>query len=200
MGQNKALLPLVEGGPPMLAIVLAQLRWLANDVMIVANDADLYAPFGARVVPDCHRGAGALGGIHAALRYAEHQHCLVVACDMPFLQRRLLAQMAREPRDYDVLAPLLPGESRQRVDGLVYQTLHSVYGKACLGPIEEQLAAGGRQVVGFFPSVRVRTLGLPEVQRWDSTLRSFFNANTPEALENARALAAEQERAEGLPR
>jgi molybdopterin-guanine dinucleotide biosynthesis protein A len=195
MGQDKALLPLVEGGPPMLAIVLDRVRAIADDVMIVANDSPRYEPFGARIAPDEHVGVGALGGIHAALRHAEHQHCLVVACDMPFLHPGLLARMASEPRAYDVLAPLLPGESRQRTGGLVYQTLHAIYGKSCIGPIEEELAAGNRQVVGFFSSVRVRTLELSEVQRWDPALRSFFNANTPEALATARRLANELEHA-----
>ena len=99
--------------------------------------------------------------------------------------------MAREPRDYDVLVPLIPGESRQRNDGLVYQTLHAIYGRRCRAAIESQLVLGQRQVIGFFPQVRVRTVDQREIVEHDPTLRSFFNANNPEALDLATQIDAE---------
>jgi len=190
MGTDKAFLPVVSDGPPMLAIVLDRLGAIASDVMVVANDRARYAPFGARVVPDVHPEVGALGGIHAAISHSAQEHCLVVACDMPFLNASLLDRMAREPRDYDVLVPLIPGESRQRGDGLVFQTLHAIYSKCCLPFIEARIAAGNRQVIGFFADVRVRSLELPDIQPWDPALRSFFNANTPRAPHAATELTS----------
>ena len=74
-----------------------------------ANDQERYASFGARVVPDLHPQVGALGGIQAAISGPQQEHCLVVACDMPFLSLPLLRRMAHEPRNYDVLVPLIPG-------------------------------------------------------------------------------------------
>ncbi len=192
MGTDKALLPLVAGGPPMLGVVLERLAAVADDVLVVANDEASYAWLGARVVPDLHRDIGALGGIQAALAWSAHEHCLVVACDMPFLSLPLLRRMADEPRDYDVLVPLIPGESRQRGDGMVFQTLHAIYSKSCLPFIEKRIAEGKKQVVGFFEDVRVRTLDVAQIVGCDPDLRSFFNANTPEALRIAtevRALA-----------
>ena len=194
MGSDKALLPITPGGPPMLAIVLERLSTIADDLMVIANDAPRYELFGARVVPDLRAGGGSLIGIHSALAHAWHEHCLVVACDMPFLSPQLLSRMAIEPRDYDVLVPLLPGESRQGGDGLVYQTLHAIYGKGNLAAIEERLDRQMRQVIAFFPDVRVRTLRHDEVARWDPKLHSFFNANTPGALELAGAMAESTER------
>ena len=52
MGTDKALLPLVAGGQPMLGVVLERLCAVADDVLVVANDQARYAAFGARVVPD----------------------------------------------------------------------------------------------------------------------------------------------------
>lgn len=194
MGADKALLPLVPGGQPMLGVVLERLSLVADDVLVVANDEARYAPLGARIVPDLQREVGALGGIQAAIAASLHEHCLVVACDMPFLSRPLLQRMADEPRDYDVLIPLIPGESRQRDDGLVFQTLHAIYGKRCLPFIAKRIAEGKKQVVGFFQDVRVRTLDVTEIARWDPDLRSFFNANTPEALQLAGEMSALAER------
>jgi len=190
MGTDKALLPLADGGRPMLGMVLDSLSGVADEVFVVANDRERYESFGAVVVPDLHPGAGALGGIQAALHWATHDHCLVVACDMPFLSATLLQRMADEPRDYDVLIPLVPGESRQRRDGLVYQTLHAIYSKRCLQFIDERIAEDNRQVVGFYKDVEVRTLDIAEIARWDPGLRSFFNANTPVALSTAAGIHA----------
>jgi molybdopterin-guanine dinucleotide biosynthesis protein A len=182
MGSDKALLPLVAGGQPMLRLVLEQLAAISDDVLVVANEKERYASFGARVVPDLHPQVGALGGIQAAITWSAHEHCLVVACDMPFLSLPLLRRMVAEPRNYDVLVPVIPGESRQRADGLVFQTLHAIYGKQCLPFIEKRIAEGNKQVISFFEDVRVRSLDLAEIVSWDPELRSFFNANTPEAL------------------
>src|SRR4051794_1466606 len=139
MGTDKALLPLGAGGRPMLAVVLEGLSAIADDIVVVANDQARYASLGARVVPDLSRDVGTLGGIQAAISWSAHDYCLVVACDMPFLSQPLLRRMADEPRDYDVLVPLIPGESRQRDDGLVFQTLHAIYSKRCLPFIENRI-------------------------------------------------------------
>jgi molybdopterin-guanine dinucleotide biosynthesis protein A len=194
MGSDKAFLPLVAGGEPLLGLVLEQLANVSDDLLVVANKHERYAPFGVRVVPDLYPEVGALGGIHGAIANSVHEYCLVVACDMPFLSLPLLRQMTSEPRDYDVLVPVIPGESRQRRDGLVFQTLHAIYSKRCLPFIEERIAEGKKQVIGFFDDVRVRTLDLAEIARWDPDLRSFFNANTPEALHTASEMRARSER------
>ena len=194
MGTDKALLPLVAGGPPMLGMVLERLSAVADDTIVVADDQPRYAAFGTRVVPDLNRQVGALGGIQAAITWSAHEHILVVACDMPFLSLPLLRRMADEPRDYDVLVPLIPGESRQRDDGLVFQTLHAIYSKRCLPFIDKRIAEGRKQVVGFFADVRVRTLDVAEITRWDPDLWSFFNANTPEAMLIAAQVSARAER------
>jgi molybdopterin-guanine dinucleotide biosynthesis protein A len=61
---------------------------------------------------------------------ASHEHCLIVACDMPLLSPAILAYMAAQPRDYDVLIPQTPGVSRQGNSGQIYQTLHAIYSAA----------------------------------------------------------------------
>ena len=198
MGRDKALLPLAGGGPAMLALVLDSLAVIADDVFIVANDPGKYHVFGVRVVADLHPGNGALGGIQAAIEHASHQRCLVVACDMPFLNTALLRRMADEPRNYDVLVPLIPGVSRQGGDGLVFQTLHAIYSKECLPPIERRMAEGKRQVIGFFEDVIVRTLDIVEIARCDPSLLSFFNANSPEALALAADISANREPSAGV--
>lgn len=193
MGTDKALLPLRPGDPPLAHVVIDRARQVTDEVFVVASDRPAYAAFGVPVVPDRHPGTGTLGGIATALAHLaashdhDHTYCLVLACDLPFLNVALLRWMAAQPHDYDVLVPRLPGESRQG-RGFVYQTLHAIYGPRCQGPIERQLTAGQRQVIGFFPEVTVRAVELADVQALDPDLLSFFNANTPEAVAEARRI------------
>ncbi len=189
MGTDKALLPLRPGDPPLAQVVLRTAGAIADDLFVVASGRPEYAAFGVPVVPDRYAEAGTLGGIATALAAARHDRCLIVACDMPFLSLPLLRWMSEQPGDYDVLVPRVPGESRQGPD-LVYQTLHAIYSRDCLPAIERRLAEGQRKVIGFFDDVRVRVVDLDTIRSLDPDLRSFFNANTPAAVEEARALLA----------
>ena len=189
MGTDKAILRLTPDGPTLIELVLAAARAVADDVFLVAND-DRLAHLGLRTVPDAFPGAGSLGGIYSAVAEARESHCLVVACDMPFLSPPLLRALADAPRDYDVLAPYLAvGTNRQGGAQGVYETLHAIYGRAALPAIRAQLAAEHYRIVGFFPAVRVRPFAEEAVRALDPELRSFFNVNTPERLAAARALA-----------
>lgn len=189
MGTDKALLRLTPDGPTLIERVASAVRAVATETLVVANDRRLDF-LGLRTVTDVYPGTGALGGIYSAVAAATYQHCLVVACDMPFLSVPLLRALAREPRDFDVLAPFLPvSESRQGMEGGVYETLHALYGKGALPAMRARLDAGQYKIIGFFPGVRVRSFPAEAARRYDPALRSFFNANTPARLAEARALA-----------
>jgi molybdopterin-guanine dinucleotide biosynthesis protein A len=188
MGTDKALIRLTPNGPTLVERVVAAVRAVADDVFLVAND-DRLAFLGLRTVPDVIPDAGSLGGIYSAVDGANSEHCLVVACDMPFLSVPLLRVLAMQQRDYDVLAPFLRvGENRQGKDDGVYETLHAIYGRGALPAMRQQLDTGRYRIVGFFPQVRARILAEEEVRRHDPELRSFFNVNTPERLAEARRM------------
>ena len=72
-------------------------------------------------------------------------HCLVVACDMPFLNADVLRYLVEQRPGYDVVVPSAHGRP---------QPLHAVYGKACLRPIARRFETDRLNVVSFFPDVR----------------------------------------------
>jgi molybdopterin-guanine dinucleotide biosynthesis protein A len=193
MGQDKALLPLQPGGVPLARHVIERLRPLTDDLLVVSDYRTGYGALGAPVKPDQFPGTGTLGGIATAIREARHDHVLVVACDLPFLSVPLITWMMEQPRDYDVLVPRQRGVSRQGT-GLIYQTLHAIYSRHCLVAIEGQLRLDNRKVVGFYDNVTVRTVEESTMRKFDPELRSFFNANTPQALEEARRIRSDQTR------
>src|SRR5215210_1385229 len=121
MGTDKALLPLREGDPPLAQLVTERLRQVADEILLVGVDRSGYDQFGLPIVLDRFADGGALAGIATAVDAAQYDFCLVVACDMPFLNVDLLRWMASLPREYDVLVPELPGQSRQGA-GAILQT------------------------------------------------------------------------------
>lgn len=192
MGTDKAFLKV--GGRMLIQRVLDVVEALCDDVVIVTNTPERYASFGTRLVTDIVPGAGALGGLYTGL-HAASRHCsLVVACDMPFLNRALLQYMADLVGEFDAVIPALgtvcpdlSDTSNARRWGL--HPLHAAYTKACLLPIERAIQQGDLRVIAFLPEVRVRFISPEEVDRFDPERRSFFNANTPEELAQARAMA-----------
>lgn len=177
MGTDKALLTL--SGRTLLERTIATVARVADDVMI-AGDRGPYHRFGVPVIPDVFPGTGTLGGIATALRHARHEYVLVVACDMPFLSARLLEAMAGQPRDFDVLVPLTHASHSRQGGQHTYQTLHAIYGRTCLAPIERRLADGDLRVFAALAGLRVRELPEDWLRRYDPDLDSFVNANHPD--------------------
>jgi molybdopterin-guanine dinucleotide biosynthesis protein A len=175
MGRDKAWLD-VGDGRPIVQRVIDVMREVADEVFIVAND-DRYAALGLRVVPDRFPDGGVLGGIATGVGAATHDRVLVVACDMPFLRAEVFRAMIEHADGVDAVVARIGGE---------HQTLHALYTKACLAPIERALAAGKMRVISFFDDVRLRSLEEDDLRAVDPELRSFTNVNTPEELAAAR--------------
>ena len=93
-GEDKGLVLL--DGKPMVAQVLERFSPQVDELLINANrNAEVYAGFGARVVPDRVAGfAGPLAGLQTALAEAAHPLVATVPCDSPFLPTDLVARLA----------------------------------------------------------------------------------------------------------
>lgn len=180
MGQDKGLVRL--GGRPMIEHILEKVDDLGDDVVLVTNTPTQYLHFGLRMAGDETPGAGALPGLRTALRVATGKYVLVVACDMPFLQRDLLHHLIHLAfeTDKDVIVP--------RWDNQL-QTMLAVYKRTtCLTAVDHALADHQARMISFFPSVLVHKVEPEEVAQFDPHGRSFLNINTPEELAEAEKL------------
>ncbi len=185
LGQDKRRVKLWgTAGPTLLEHSIALVGALCADVVVVLNDPELFPGLPARIVGDAYPDGGALGGIYSGLAAAREPYALVVACDMPLLNPRLLAAMLAQPRDYDVLVPRAhtPGVTRNR---LSVEPLHAIYSKGCLTPMGTALAGGQRQIVACFAGLRVVYLEPEELRRYDPAGHALLNLNTPAELKAA---------------
>jgi molybdopterin-guanine dinucleotide biosynthesis protein A len=179
-GQPKALLELA--GRRIIERVLDAVAPVVDDVLIVTNTPELYAFLDLAMVADVYPDHGSLGGIFSGLAAAPGEAAFTVACDMPFLHREVVRLVVARAGEGDVVIPRV---------GEQLETMHAVYGKACLAPIEARLAAGQLKIVDFFDRVRVVEIEAAAVARHRAPEVVFMNVNTPEELARARALAAE---------
>jgi molybdenum cofactor guanylyltransferase len=179
MGQDKGLVLL--GGKPLVQHILDQTDGLAAERIIISNKPDAYLQFGIPVFPDVIQGIGALGGIYSALYYAGHEICLVLACDMPFVNLRLIHYLLDLSDGYDIVIPRLHKNE-------FAEPFRAVYRKNCLPAIERVIESGQRRVISFFPQVRVRYVDWAEFSPLDPQQLTFYNVNTPEDLREAEKI------------
>jgi len=175
------------GNISLLQRVVSCLSVYNSEIIIVTSQKQSLSLFvdypKLRVEADIYPDKGPLGGIYTGLTASNSFYNLVVACDMPFLNRALLSYMMQISAGFDVVMP--------RVGDLV-EPLHAVYSKNCVAPIENLLKQGILQIYQFFPWVKVRYVEAEEIDRFDPEHLSFFNINTAADLRRARELVREE--------
>lgn len=183
MGRNKALE--IFGSSNLVLRVLSRLSHLNSDIILVTSSLvdrpyDQLRVFPAlKIVADVYPGKGPLGGLYAGLLASDTPLNLVVACDMPFLNLRLLRYMLKLGPDFDVVVPRIGG---------YFEPLHAVYSQKCVAPVKDLLERQCLNVRDLFTRVSVRFLDAAEIDRFDPEHISFFNINTEIDLARAKAL------------
>lgn len=171
---------LILDGKPLALRALEALGELFEELIYVINDP-MAAPAFAKIklAKDDVPHLGPLGGILAGLKVSKAPRAFVVGYDMPFVSPELVRFLVDYDVDADVVVPVTGGR---------YEPLHAVYSRRCIPVIADRLAAGKRQITGFFDKVKVVTVDETAVRKIDPALRSFFNINTPDDLQRAKDL------------
>src|SRR5262249_25280012 len=138
-----------------------------DDVLLVGARADHAS---ARAVADRVPERGPLGGIHAALTEARHDHVFVLACDMPFVCAPLVERLLALAPDADLVVP--PTEAG-------YPPLCAVSSRNCLEAIVRRLDEGRLKVIGLMDDVTVRVVMGSEIDSFGDSHRLLSNLNTP---------------------
>ena len=187
-GGDKGLLDLA--GHSMIGRVVAALQPQVGAMVLNANgDPARFASLGLPVAPDTIDGfVGPLAGVLAGMRWAERH---VAAA-------RWIASVSSD-------APFLPADLVQRLHGAVAGKPHAIAIAQSAGELHP--------VIGLWPVAHADDLeaalksGVRKVLRWTDThgtvpvdfapvsiagraVDPFFNANTPEELDEARQLLA----------
>ncbi len=174
MGVDKSFV--LFNGRPLIEIVRDTVARLGDELILITNKPEAYAHLGLPMVGDMFPDHGPLGGIYTAVHHAKYPHTLIVACDMPWLNRDLLAYMLTLRDTADVIVPRWEKYP---------EPLHAIYHKNCLNPIVEKLQAQQLKITSFYGRVTVRFVEREEIGQFDPDGRSFANINTPQELSQA---------------
>ena len=187
-GGDKGLLEL--GGRTMLSHVVCRLRPQVDAVVINANgDAARFAPLELPVVPDTIAGfVGPLAGVLAGMLWASAnapgaRWVVTAAGDAPLLPSDLVERLAQavENRPDAIALAQSNGE------------LHPVIGLwpvALAEDLEEQLRGGVRKVLHWTKRHGTASVPFPPARVCGLDIDPFFNANTPQELDQLRTMLA----------
>ncbi len=181
MGSDKALLSFL--GRPLIARTLSRLAWIADEILVTANQPENYHFLGLTPIPDLLPGLGALGGLYTALSAASHPYVAVVACDMPFASPELFLYELSQMRDLgtDVVIP-------RTAEGT--EPFHAIYrAEACLPHVRDAIEAGKRRADAWFEKVNIHFLPDEEMRLYDPDQLAFVNINTLDELKQAEEIA-----------
>jgi molybdopterin-guanine dinucleotide biosynthesis protein A len=187
-GGDKGLLRL--GAGTMLDEVLRRLGPQVASVVLNANgDPARFAHLGLPVVADTVAGfAGPLAGVLAGLRWAEAHapevtHVLSVSSDAPFLPADLAQQLA------EGLADGCGRIAMARSLGEVHPVI-GLWPVELADDLEVALVAGLRKVLAWTDRHGTVVVDFDPIDAAGEAVDPFFNANTPQDLDEARRLLA----------
>lgn len=176
-GQNKAFLEI--GGIRLIDLVAGQMKNIFKRVILVTNQTRDYEYLKIPIVEDLVKGLGPIGGIYTGLMSIADKAGFFIACDMPFINRRLVRYMVDIRGNHAAIVPSVANE---------IEPLHAIYTRACLGPIRSLIDSKRYQVRLFYDHISVRYVKEDEIRKFVSPSRAFLNINTVDELAKIESL------------
>lgn len=180
-GSSKA--DAVVGGKRIIDRLIERLKPISSQILVVTSPEkkDSFLTDQAQIVVDKFPGKGPLGGVYTGLLAAENRYSVVVGCDNPFINNRLLQYMIGLTDNYDAVIPRLGKD--------MIEALHSVYSKSCIPVMQQALEENRLSIYKIIDRLNVRYVHREEYLPIDPRMLSFFNINFPDDLARANRIA-----------
>lgn len=172
MGSDKANLLL--GGQTLLQRVIATMHGIFPYVIVSVRQLrpEIDLP---QVCDECSN-AGPLAGLASGLGHITTPWAFVVACDMPFVEPAMIGLLAKRRSTYQAVVPVVQGHP---------QPLAAFYAGSCLDAMRESLSKHDKSLRGVLQMLDVCYVDQAGLLEADPRLRSFFDLDTPQDVENA---------------
>ena len=89
----------------MIEVVREKVEELGDELLLITNNPAPYAYLNLPLYSDLYMDHGPLAGIFTAFSAATYTHVLVVACDMPLLNKPLLHYLVSLKDTADAIVP-----------------------------------------------------------------------------------------------
>jgi molybdopterin-guanine dinucleotide biosynthesis protein A len=162
---------IVINGESIVSRIINIIKSFFGEIILVTNTPEQFVNLiHCKLVNDLYLRVGPLGGIHAALKSSSQDAIFVFAGDMPFLNKRIIAEQINEfaLSDHDIIIPRA---------GQFIEPLHAIYRISVLKDLERFLSEKqSRSVKDFLNEMNTGYLDLPET---DEIKKAFTNINSP---------------------
>jgi len=186
IGQNKNKAHIKLFNKPLIHWVVSMLSSINNlpeENIIIVGPREKYYQYKC-VVEDIFPQKGPLGGIFSGLKASRSWHNIVVGCDMPLVEAKLLQYMKENIGSYDIIIP--------RHNGGYIEPLCAIYSKSCLNVMKKNIQSNVLSVRKIFSHLRVKFINDDEIRRFDPAFCSFFNVNFKTDFKKAEQLIKEK--------
>jgi molybdopterin-guanine dinucleotide biosynthesis protein A len=197
LGEEKSLLEFDR--KPLICWTVGKLARAADEIVVVARDRNHAARLEKVISGQCVRPEieieiaftwdsvprfGPVAGLDSGMKRAHGAFAFATGCDLPFLQSRIIERLFELVDGEEGYEAAVPVQSNG-----FFEPLHSVYhrekmGRAC----QRAVAKGERRIHAPLQELKVNRIPVDLLRPLDPELLSFFNLNTAEDLERARAL------------
>ncbi|MEK7718467.1 MAG: molybdenum cofactor guanylyltransferase [Bacteroidota bacterium] len=126
MGKEKGLVEF--RGKPLIQYGIDLLSSFTDRIIISSGNLD-YIPFGYEIIPDEDSGQGPAAGLAAALKSSATPWNLVLACDLPFLEREFIEELLNSSPNYQAVVPMHNGKM-EPLAALYHKNLGKIFGEA----------------------------------------------------------------------
>ncbi|MBP7069822.1 MAG: molybdenum cofactor guanylyltransferase [Methanothrix sp.] len=198
LGAEKSLL--LFDDKPLISWTAETLSSVADEIVVVARDEahsrrlekvlSQFLPGSIKpaMAWDSLPGYGPVAGIAAGMGLARAEFAFATACDLPFLNPRVVEKLFITAEE----DPGCGGAVPVQANGF-FEPLHCVYHRekmrqAC----EKAMAAGERRIFAPLQEIGIRHVAVELLRPLDADLLTFFNLNTREDMERAVALWEEK--------
>ncbi len=157
-------------GVPLYKLVWNKLEDKSDDVFLQINPGDEYD---LPTRPDLISGKGPLGGIYSALTHSAHDWLFVSACDIPYLDPRIINELCSEVEEgAEVVIP--------QWDSGYLEPLTALYHTSVLDTLEKSLESGTRKITDFLDCLdNVKGIAVDQlIEEGRISSRCFYNVNT----------------------
>jgi len=167
IGSDKGFILL--NNKPFIQHIIEAMQPLVSSIIIVSNNPD-YDIFKLKRANDLIANAGPLAGVYTGLHYSNTENNLVLSCDVPLINTKILKTMIEQIEENVDVIQL---ESNDKSMPLI-----AMYKKHCESKISELLEQGERRLRFAVNQFKVKTIVLnKEQEKFTANINTLNNLN-----------------------
>lgn len=174
---------------PLISYTLEVVTKISQELIIVVSrdvhDTTRFnslVPKDAKIIEDIQTEGGPLIGVYSGLQYMNSKYTVILPCDAPFVNERVLRYLLKRSYNTDAVIPIWP-------NGYI-EPLHAVYNVSAARKAGRKAIDEGKKRVNDMVQRLKKTIYIPveDLKHFDQELLTFHNINSTEDLKNAEKI------------